>query len=207
VTATNSVGASPASPASAIVTPITVPAAPANVMVQGASGQITVTWSAPPSTGGSPITGYLVTAVQDTSKHCVTTTTTSCVVTGVNNTQSYNFIVVATNAAGTSPADTSKAVTHIFDFASNGGFSLQMIGSSLLLHMPAMTGEMRISVIDLWGRTLWDRTVSGSSAQLLWDGNTNHGSFAPAGMYVLRVALVNSIGNPGNAIQTTFFKP
>jgi len=207
VTATNSVGVSPASPASAAVIPITVPGAPAAVMVQGAPGQVTVSWTAP-SNGGSAITGYKVTAVQDTSKHCVTTTAVTCAVTGLTNTTSYNFLVVATNAAGTGPADTSKAVTHLFDFTSKGGFNLRMTGSSLLLSMPEITGDVRVSILDIWGRTLWNRTVSGNIGQLSWNGNSNYGASTPAGVYILRLTLLNDDKNPTDGvIQTRFFKP
>ncbi len=205
VTAKNSVGTGPASPSSAPVIPLTVPGAPSNVGVQGASGQVTVSWTAP-SNGGSAITGYTVTA-SDTSKHCSTTTAVSCVVTGLNNNTSYVFTVVASNAAGAGPGTMSSPVTGILGFTSQNGFTLRMSGSSLMLRMPIVPGNVRVSILDVWGRKIWSRTVSGSIGQLTWDGLSSRGVSAPIGMYVLRLVFVNGEGNSTNALQTTFIKP
>ena len=67
VTATNAVGAGNASAHSNAVTPATVPGAPTNVNASGGDGTAHVTWSAPGSTGGSPITGYTVAALDTTT--------------------------------------------------------------------------------------------------------------------------------------------
>jgi len=183
----------------------TVPGAPTNVTVKGASGQVTVYWATPPS-NGSAITSYKVTAVQDTSKHCTATTADSCVVTNLTNTTSYTFTMVAINSAGSGAATTSAAVTEINAFTAKNGFGLQMAGSTMLLRMPSLSGEVRVSILDMWGRTVWNRTVSGDIGQVTWNGNSNQGSAAPVGMYVLRLAFQKGAGNPASAIQTTFVK-
>jgi hypothetical protein len=112
VTATNGVGESAPSAPSAPATPtMVVPGAPTNVTARSGYTQVTASWSAPADNGGSTITGYTVTAVQDTSKHC-TTTSTSCVLTNLINGAVYTFTVTATNAAGKSnPSSPSAAVT------------------------------------------------------------------------------------------------
>ncbi len=192
VKATNAAGTSAASSPSASITPSTVPGAPTITSAVGASGQVTVTWTAP-SNGGSAITGYTVTA-SDTSKHCTTTTALSCAVTGLTNTTSYTFTVVASNVVGKGAAATSAPVTNILGFTAKNGFGLQMMGSSMLLRMPAVSGDVQVSILDVWGRTVWSRTVSGSIGRIVWDGNSNHGSSAPVGMYVLRLSFAKGSG-------------
>src|SRR5690606_8373061 len=63
VTAYGPGGESPVS-APAVATPRTVPGAPVGVTAAATlqSGQVQVSFSAPPSDGGSPVTGYTVTA-------------------------------------------------------------------------------------------------------------------------------------------------
>jgi hypothetical protein len=109
VTATNSVGTSLPSPASAAVIPATIPATPAAPTAVAAPGQATVSF-VPPANGGSPITSYMVTS----SPGGITQTGTASpiVVPGLSNGTAYTFTVKATNAIGTSPASApSNSVT------------------------------------------------------------------------------------------------
>jgi len=104
VVATNAQGTSAPSTSSNAVTPYTVPAAPSAptvVRVAGATSA-TVSWVAP-NDEGSAITSYSVSSTP-AGKGCVTTTTTTCVVTGLSSAVSYRFSVTATNAAGASAA-------------------------------------------------------------------------------------------------------
>jgi hypothetical protein len=90
----------------------TAPGAPANVTATAGNGQATVSWTAPPSNGGSPITGYTVTSSPGGKTATVSVSATSAVVTGLSNGTSYTFTVTATNAVGTGPASSpSNAVT------------------------------------------------------------------------------------------------
>ena len=74
------------------------PSAPLKVHASAASSAASVTWSKPSSTGGSPITKYVVTA--EPSKRTCTTTGLHCKVTGLKDGVSYGFTVVAYNKHG-----------------------------------------------------------------------------------------------------------
>ena len=107
VKATNAIGTSAASSPSAPVTPVTTPGAPTNVTAVAENASATVTFSFPSTNGGSPITGYTVTASPE-GETC-TTTTRSCVVTGLTNGTIYSFTVTATSAVGASDTSLSSS--------------------------------------------------------------------------------------------------
>jgi Fibronectin type III domain/NHL repeat len=114
VAATNAVGTGPNSALSAVVVPATVPGAPLiGTAASGtAGGTVTATanWSAPTSTGGSAVTGYVVRALRMSSTGTVLATTTSAVQPGTAraltmtlSAGNYRFTVQASNKAGSGP--------------------------------------------------------------------------------------------------------
>lgn len=107
VAATNAVGTGSSSAPSATVTLADVPAAPVITSVSGGDSQATITITAPVSNGGSPITGFTVIASPGGAS--VSGSTTTAVVTGLNNGTAYTFTAVATNAAGTGAASAVSA--------------------------------------------------------------------------------------------------
>jgi hypothetical protein len=92
------------------VTLVTVPGPPSGVSAIPGDRQALVSWTAPASDGGSPITKYTV--FSSPGGVTVTTTGTSAIVSGLTNATVYTFTVTATNSAGSSLSSIpSTAVT------------------------------------------------------------------------------------------------
>lgn len=87
------------------------PSAPLDVVATpSASGtSATITWNAPRSDGGSPITGYRI-IVEPGNLVCTTNGLHHCVVTGLTPGASYSYRVVAVNVAGRSPFASALAL-------------------------------------------------------------------------------------------------
>jgi len=122
VVAINDIGQSPASVASAPLTPVaplTVPGAPTGVVgVVTGSGSVTVTWVAPTSTGGTTITGYTVTPspTPGTSPILASLLDFTYTFTNLTNGTPYTFTVFATNTQGNSASSTASAAVTPFVF-------------------------------------------------------------------------------------------
>ncbi|MBG6180245.1 peroxidase family protein [Arthrobacter sp. CAN_A1] len=113
VEAINAVGTGPLSALSTAVTPNVVPAAPTNVVGVSGNTSATLSWTAPPANGGTPITEYQVQVLTGTTVlRTVTfagTATTGRVVTGLTNGTAYTFRVQAVNALGAGALSTASA--------------------------------------------------------------------------------------------------
>jgi len=117
VRAVNLFGTGPLSAPSNEVTPTGLPGAPRTVVATRGNASLSVTWAAPLSDGGSPITGYEVllrrgTVAQPVGPPIVITVAgTTANITGLTNGVQYNVQVRAVNALGRGAAATSNTVT------------------------------------------------------------------------------------------------
>ena len=88
-------------------TPFNTPSAPQNLQATGHIGNVTLSWHAPSSDGGSPITGYKIyrSSSSGTEGYLVTVgNVTSYTDTGLASGHTYFYKIIAVNSKGASPA-------------------------------------------------------------------------------------------------------
>jgi uncharacterized repeat protein (TIGR02543 family) len=93
-----------------LVVAAVVPGSPTSVIAVAGNANADVSWTAPSTDGGSPITSYVVTS--SGGQTCTATSSLICTVTGLTNGTAYTFTVQAVNSVGSSQASSaSSAVT------------------------------------------------------------------------------------------------
>ena len=108
VTAFNEFGAGPVSASSKVARPLAGPGKVRSVRVRPSIGTAAVSWKAPKSTGGLPITGYVVRS-SPSGKSC-TTKRTTCTIRGLTGGGNYSFTVQARNRKGLGLVSESSTV-------------------------------------------------------------------------------------------------
>jgi len=202
--------APPSQPAAASSVPASqpaesAPAAPAGVTTAAGDGQVTVSWLAPPSAGGSGATSYSVyesaTPVFQGSKLRATVRGLDDTVTGLTNGTRYYFWVTASNGASASSPSSTVSATPAAPAAPvtapGAPTGLQAIGGedhvTLSWSAPASTGGSPVTGYRIYVGTtpalrggLPRMTSAGTSATVdqLPDGTT----------YYFAVAAVNAHG-------------
>lgn len=86
------------------------PSAPQAVTAQAGYGGATLTWTAPASDGGAPVTKYVISALMGITPFTVGPTTTTATITGLRANAAYSFNVTAVNVAGSSAAVVAPTV-------------------------------------------------------------------------------------------------
>lgn len=187
------------------VTPATLPSSPNSVSGIAGSGQVSLTWAAPISNGGSAVTDYVV---QYSSNGGTTWTTFAdgistlprATVTGLTNGTSYVFRVAASNSVGTgfysansasirptAPITVPTAPTGVMPTIGNGRVTIRW-------NPPASNGGSAITryVVQYsanGGSTWLNATIPASTRTTASVLNLTNGVG-----YVFRVAAVNAAG-------------
>jgi len=178
----------------------TIPTAPTVSAPTVADGQVTLTWGAPTSTGGLPITEYVVTdgAGNTATKAAGSSTHTF---TGLTNGTGYTFTVKAKNALGYSQATSFSTATPV---------SVPSTPAQ-----PAVSGSSG-SVTATWtAPATGGSAITGYKVYLLKSGvasasdlNVGSGTFTKTftgladGSYTVQVIATNSIGDSPRSNQS-----
>lgn len=187
VVARNVVGDSPAASASATPTGSAMPPhPPRRAQTLAGDGQVTITWDAPSSDGGSAITGYRVEVVGDGSKFCTAVASRNqCTVTGLTNQQVYDFNVVARNIVGDSAPATAGPATPIGSIIAPGGdLPAGVQGQTYLARLPLSGGlaPYRFAIVG-------GQLPAGLNAALSADGRSIEFSGTPTRVEVAHFTL------------------
>lgn len=117
-----------------------LPGAPTGLTATAGDGQVTVSWSAPSSTGASAITGYTATASPGGAT-CTTTSATTCTITGLTDGTSESISVTATNTQGTGSASSAaSAIPYPSSIMASGhGLTLWLDGADASTELSSST--------------------------------------------------------------------
>ncbi len=189
----NEVSATPSAPA-------TAPAAPSGLTAAGGDGRVTLSWSAPSSNGGSPITGYKIyrgTAAGGETLLATVGNVLSYQDAAVNNGITYYYRVSAVNAIGegamsnevsATPAAAATAPSAPRDLTAAAGAGQVVLSWSA----PSSNGGSAITAYKVYRGT-----VPGAEVLLATVGNvltyTDNG-VSPGIRYYYTVSAVSSIG-------------
>jgi hypothetical protein len=105
--------------------------------------------------------------------------------------------------------DTMRAVTSIGNVAAQfTGRSLMVktAGKGLLFQIQGVeAGKANVSLVDMWGRTVWNNAaqINAGLNNVSWNGNANNGVAVSSGIYIVRVSLIDAAGKQVGTLQRT----
>lgn len=209
LTVTDSLGVSGSSTAFSWVVTGGVPSAPQGVAVANGDSMVNVSWKAPATNNGLPITGYTATVIPRGSSvpagSCTTTGALNCVINGLTDGVPYDLTVTATNASGTGPVSAAVTVIPYPAVMSQGnGMTLWLDGAdpTVLMAGSGCTGGAATTSIGCW------RDKSGQNENFVQSTSANQpgvGSWngLPAANFADNTDVLNSVDS-NDKYQTVF---
>ncbi|MBS2025330.1 MAG: fibronectin type III domain-containing protein, partial [Deltaproteobacteria bacterium] len=209
LSASTAAGAGPSSDASNAVTPSGPVTAPQNVTATRGDQQISVSWAAPASNGGTAITGYTLTATPGAGSPVTATTggsATSGTIAGLANGTAYTVSVFATNGAGPGASGTasgtvtpaglpaSPTITNVATDIRQATLTWtdgSANGDAITGHLVEQSTGGAFSASTVTGLTLTGGTVTG---------------LANGGTYSFRVSAINGVGTGAPSTASTSVK-
>jgi hypothetical protein len=144
-------------------TPPAVPGTPTGVTAAAGDSSATVSWTAPTSDGGTPVTSYTVNCTPSCTP--VTATGTSTTVAGLTNGTAYTFTVTATNFVGSGSASAaSNSVTPVAS-CSTSSSNLSISGAAPGNFSATLNGKVQQLYTTLGSYTASNTTCSGWTLQ------------------------------------------
>jgi outer membrane protein OmpA-like peptidoglycan-associated protein len=171
------------------------PDAPTSPSATAGQESASVSWAAPSYTGGSAITEYTVTAVEDDTKTCTATApAVTCTVSDLTAGTSYTFTVVAENANGDGAA--SSATTAVIPFGPLNHFDVTATNGSAVGNQTAGTSfNIKITAQDSGNRTVtsFDGSVDLTTASLFSSStSTTTGDFTNGVLSTYAITLTRA---------------
>ncbi len=177
-------------------------------------GQISLTWSAPVSNGGSSITDYIVQYSSDSGSTWIThanaaSTSTSRVVTGLSAGTSYTFRVLAKNTIGNGPYSTASAAVSTAAVPGAPGTPTPTASQNTQVPLSWTAAANNGSAITDYVIQYSTSATFASSVTTFADGTSASTSATVTGLsngttYYFRVAAVNAVGTgPYSSISTS----
>ncbi len=206
VSAVNPLGAGPASAISNAVTVIAPPTQPTNVVAKAGDKVVSLAWTAPSTSNGSPITDYVIEMRKSTDATWTVyadsvSAATTAVVTNLVNGTTYAFRVTAKNGAGLSapsaesllvkPLGPAAGPTGVSGVASRGTVTLSWAAPTDTGGNPITSYVVQYRVNragTAWVTAKWPAGVSPTATSV------KIGGFVTRYGHLFRVAAVTSLG-------------
>jgi hypothetical protein len=137
---------------------------------------------------------------------------TTCVISGTPGTATpmQQYSITATNSTGSSTSMLNLTVIPRTVAIDPGAFVFQVSGADkpytfrLPTGFAVQTEKVTLDIVDAWGRKMWSKSIRPAETtigEVSWDGRSSNGRLASAGMYVVRISVVNGNGTTTHIVR------